>query len=72
MTLIKSQHKEKTQVNGHPTVRYHQKTFFDASSILEKFAEFEFGVQEVNEILLSSMLVKDDEGYYKEIASIKF
>lgn len=47
-------------------------TKFDATTILEKYTNYNFGGQEVNEILLSSMQAKDSDGFYKTIASVKF
>lgn len=70
--LIKTKQKEWKEVNGRTVVHHLPKTFFDATPILEKYADYEFGSQEVNEILLSSMREKDDDGYYQKIASIEF
>lgn len=72
MTFIKSKYKEKSENNWRSGGRFPAKDFFNASSILERFADYDFGSQEVNEIQLSSMREKDDDGYYKTISSVKF
>lgn len=43
---------------------------FDATHILEQFMEFNFGQQNVNQILLVDMKNTDVDGFYKCIASI--
>lgn len=56
-------------------VKYSKKTknkSFDANHIMEQYANFEFGSQEVNQIHLAAMSQKDPDGFYKCIASIKF
>lgn len=45
---------------------------FNATHILERFADFEFGSQEVNKVYLASMREKDPDGFYKCIASAEF
>lgn len=45
---------------------------FDATQILEQYADFAFGSQEVNQIHLSVMSQKDPDGFYKCIACIEF
>ncbi|XP_055320542.1 activating signal cointegrator 1 complex subunit 1-like isoform X2 [Sitodiplosis mosellana] len=45
---------------------------FDAKHILEQYADFVFGSQEVNHIHLVLMSQKDDDGFYKCIARIEF
>lgn len=42
------------------------------TSLLEKYGDYDFGCQEVTEILLCAISEKDDEGFYKKIASVKF
>lgn len=76
MTLIntrydKGQKEKDGNGNATPRHRYREKKTFDATSILEKYADYDFGSQEVTEILLSSMSEKDSEGFYKTIASVK-
>lgn len=44
---------------------------FDASSILEKYHDYDFGSQDVTEILLSSRTEEDSDGFPKTIASVK-
>lgn len=71
--------------NGHNNVRMHMTLLnikylkkaknnksFDAKFILEQYADFEFGSQEVNQIHLALMSQKDADGFYKCIASIEF
>lgn len=58
--------------NGNGTPRYRIRKTIDATAILEKYKNYNFGSQEVNEILLSAMFEKDDDGFYKKIASVKF
>lgn len=50
--------------------RKQQTKSFDATHIFEYFTEFEFGNQEVNQVLLVEMKEKDADGFYKCIASI--
>lgn len=45
---------------------------FDGRSILEKFANFEFGSQEVNHIHLALRRSKGSDGFYVLISSIEF
>lgn len=45
---------------------------FDARHILEKYADYEFGSQQFNEIHLAIMQSKDFDGFYKCTASIQF
>lgn len=45
---------------------------FDATEIFKQYADYEFGCQEINQILLVSMNQKDPDGFYKSIASIEF
>lgn len=45
---------------------------FDATQIFDQYADFEFGSQEVNQIHLVAMQLKDSDGFYKYIASIEF
>lgn len=45
---------------------------FDATHILDQYADFEFGSQEVNQIHLVAMQLKDSDGFYKYISSIEF
>lgn len=44
---------------------------FDASSILDKYYDHDFGSQDVTEILLSSRTEEDSDGFPKTIASVK-
>lgn len=52
--------------------RLRKRKTIDATTILEKYKNYDFGSQEVNEILLSAMSEKDDDGFYKKIGSVKF
>lgn len=45
---------------------------FDARHILEKYADYEFGSQQFNEIHLAIMQSKDVDGFYKCTACIQF
>lgn len=45
---------------------------FDARSILEKYAKYDFGCQTVNEIHLAVLKSKENYGFYKCTTSIKF
>lgn len=45
---------------------------FDARHILEKYANYEFGSQELSEIHIAIMGSKDADGFYKCTTSIKF
>lgn len=45
---------------------------FDARHILEKYANYEFGAQEFNEIQICIMQTKDTNGFYKCTTSIQF
>lgn len=45
---------------------------FDARHILEQYADFDFGCQEVKQIHLAVMSQKDPHGFYKCISSIEF
>lgn len=77
MTLINTRYdkeEDEKDGNGNTTPRRHywKPKTFDATSILEKYADYNFGSQDVNEILLSSMREKDSDGFYKKIASVKF
>lgn len=77
MTLINASHdKGQTEIDGHenatPRRRGRTHKTFDATALLEKYADYDFGSQEVKEILLSKMSEKDDDGFYKTIASVKF
>lgn len=38
---------------------------FDASGVIEKFSNCDFGVQEIKEIHLSDVGTKNESGYYK-------
>lgn len=77
MTLINTSHdKGQTENDGHENAtprhrRWAHKTF-DATALLEKYADYDFGSQEVKEILLSKMSEKNDDGFYKTIASVNF
>lgn len=44
----------------------------DATHIFEKYGDFEFGSQEINDIHLAAMQYTDPDGFYKCIASIEF
>lgn len=76
MTLINTRfdkEKDEKDGNGNAMPRRHRKPkTFDATTILEKYADYEFGSQEVTEILLSSMAESDSDGFYKTIASVQF
>lgn len=61
-----------TLLNVKYLKRSKNKKSFDAKSILEQYADFEFGTQEVNHIHLALMSQKDADGFYKCIASIEF
>lgn len=72
--------KEDDAVKLHMTVmnvkylksKYSKIKSFNATHILERFADFEFGSQEVNKVYLASMREKDPDGFYKCIASAEF
>lgn len=68
MTLINTRYDKSSSCERS----FHKPKTFDATTILDKYANYNFGEQEVNEILLSSMQAKDSDGFYKTIASIKF
>lgn len=77
MTLINTRYdkgpKEKDgNSNARPGRRHHAKKHFDATAILEKYKNYDFGSQEVDEIVLSSMSEMDSDGFYKKIASVTF
>lgn len=77
MTLINTRYDKSPSDkdgNGNATPRRRPRNHktFDATSLLEKYAEYDFGCQEASEILLCAMSEKDDEGFYKKIASVKF
>lgn len=45
---------------------------FDARHILEKYANYDFGSQELNEIHIAIMKSKDSDGFYKCTTCIQF
>lgn len=45
---------------------------FDARHILDRYADYEFGSQELNQIHIAVMKSKDADGFYKCTTSIEF
>lgn len=74
MTLIKSRHIKKVEdpLSGRKTTIYLKETVIDATTILEKYANYNFGTQTITEIHLCFLLDKDEDGRKKKIYSVKF
>lgn len=72
MTLIKA-NAENDDVDASNKQNFKSKSkSFDARRVLEEFAEYEFGSQNVNVIHLAIMETKDVDGFYKCTTSIRF
>lgn len=70
VTLINSKYRQHSSTSldedANPKLRNSRKRLtFDGSKILEKFADYEFGVMEVEEFHLSQMYAKRSDGYYQ-------
>lgn len=72
MTFIKSRHIERFEENGRKGARYHKETAIDATSIMGKYANFNFGSQVIDKIELCALTVKDSDGRKQTIVSVKF
>lgn len=75
VTLIKSRNMDKNDDDddqGSTHNRQRRRTVFDARQILQNFADYNFGGQEVNEIHLSCRHTTACDGSYEATASIKF
>lgn len=74
MTLINanSRNDGDDTVDDGPKLQKFRSKNFDARHILEKYADYEFGSQQFNEIHLAIMQSKDADGFYKCTASIQF
>lgn len=71
MTLINANHANREEDGNTNVQRFKAKTF-DARHIVEKYAQYEFGSQQLDEIYLGIMQSKADDGFYKCTASIQF
>lgn len=66
VTLLNSKYRGKSQVSyDEESNGYQNKKPFDATQLLEKFADFDFGVAELTDIYLSQMHSFGDDGYYQ-------
>ncbi|XP_055320538.1 activating signal cointegrator 1 complex subunit 1-like isoform X2 [Sitodiplosis mosellana] len=71
MTLINANNRNDYDDDESKSQKYQARNF-DARHILEKYADYEFGSQQFNEIHLAIMQSKDADGFYKCTASIQF
>lgn len=71
MTLINANNANKDDDDESKKQKFNAK-HFDARYIMEKYADYEFGSQQFNEIHLAIMQSKDADGFYKCTASIRF
>lgn len=70
--------------HGRETVKLHMTLFktsyelnrnlrhIDAREILRKYADYEFGTQEINEIFLAVIGPESSDGFYEILRSAKF
>lgn len=72
MKLIKARYEMRFEANEVIRARSHKEAVFDASMIIEKYENYEFGSQEVNEIHLCCLASQDSDKDYKTIAFIQF
>lgn len=64
VTLINTRFSNGTEVENGGT--------FDARSVLEKYADYEFGSQNVSEIHLSMRYTTSTDGFYEATYRLKF
>ncbi|XP_031617297.1 activating signal cointegrator 1 complex subunit 1-like [Contarinia nasturtii] len=72
MTLINANLTNRDEDGNASAVQKFKAKTFDARHILEKYAQYEFGSQQFNDIYLSIMQTKDVDGFYKCTSTIQF
>lgn len=71
MTLINVRYAEDADNEGAKSRKNGRKMHFDARTIIEEFANFDFGEEEVKEIHLSVMHTEASDGYYESTAVVQ-
>lgn len=76
MTLINTKYSNKNESNDDDIASKHRqqkvKAYFDARTIIETYANYEFGTQSINEIHLCLIHSVACDGFYQTTTSIKF
>ena len=70
---MNTKYRAKAEAKADNSKRYGKKTPFDATNIIEKYKNINFGTIAVNEIRLCEMSGGSDcTGYYNSISEFKF
>lgn len=76
MTLINTKYGNKDEAEGDDTASRHRqqrvRAHFDARTIIESYANYEFGSQSIDEIHLCLIHSEACDGFYQTTTSIKF
>lgn len=71
MTLMKA-NRENDDEDDDTNKRKFKSKSFDVRRVLEEFADYEFGSQDINDIQLAIIQTNDVDGFYKCTTSIRF
>lgn len=76
MTLINTKYSNKSEADGDDTATKHRqqkvKSYFDARTIIERYGNYDFGSQLIDEIHLCQIHSVACDGFYQTTTSIKF